>query len=59
MLQQHNEHIWHMKIIIHMHIYKNEPTDPGMSHEGLSNLFLFVYLFVCLFVSSLGTLLTE
>ena len=29
---------------------KNEPTDPGMSHVGLSNLFLFVYLFVCLFV---------
>ena len=24
-VQQHNEHIWHMKFIIHMHVKKNQP----------------------------------
>ena len=39
-VQPHNEHIWHMKFVIHMQVKKNK-TDPGKSLVGLSNLFVF------------------
>ena len=43
-VQQHNEHIHHMKFIIHMHVKKNQPIL--VSLVGLSNLFFFTWNFV-------------
>ena len=49
MLQQHNEYIWHMKFIIHMHIYKKW-TNRSWYESCRPIKPFFVCLFVCLFV---------
>ena len=47
-VQQHNEHIRHMKFIIRIYQYicmlNEEPTDPGKSLVGPSNSFFHLEL---------------